>query len=140
MHMSWKEYCNHKHPTIVEHLTNPAVLTCLRCGWAWYFRGAGPEGEDAPVCCPHCKSAYWNEPRKHYVCINCRRLGDARDCAHCAQLRSRAVAQIEAGGKRVCPRCRKYGPVPNCRACAWMNDPAPANEPVGSAPAGDATG
>jgi hypothetical protein len=139
MSMSIQEYETYKPPTIAETLADSHLLGCLRCGWAWWLRGAGPNGDQMPVCCPKCKTASWDRPRKHYLCPNCRRFRAARDCQHCAQIRARAVAEVEATGKQVCPRCRKYGPVPKCRACAWMNGPTPGNEPAGSAAPGDAT-
>jgi DNA-directed RNA polymerase subunit RPC12/RpoP len=134
MYKSWADY-NQNPPTIQEILADPGLLTCLRCGWAWWRRQ-----DDLPVQCPHCKSGSWSMPRKHYVCPHCRRFGGAKDCLHCAQLRRRAVEDAEGQGRLCCPRCRRFGPVPNCRACDWLNDPAPANEPVGSAPAGDGAG
>jgi hypothetical protein len=140
MFMSIEEYDKYRRPTIAETLANPHLLNCLRCGWFWLLRGAGPDGEDMPVCCPHCKSGFWDRPRKHYLCINCRRFGAARDCQHCAQIRAKAVAEVEAQGKRVCPRCKKYGPVPKCRSCDWLNGPAPVNEQAGSALAEDEAG
>ena len=33
-------------------------LKCLRCGHKWW-----PRKEEVRLC-PHCKSAYWNRPRK----------------------------------------------------------------------------
>lgn len=33
-------------------------LTCLRCLGKWIPR------TEAPRRCPHCKSPYWNKPRK----------------------------------------------------------------------------
>src|SRR5262249_38758283 len=136
MQMSRQEY-EKPRPTIQEKLANPDLLTCLRCGWSWWLRGGGPNQDPMPVCCPKWQTGDWDEPRKHYVCVHCRRFGDARDCLHCAQLRRRAVEEAEDQGRRCCPRCRRFGPVPNCRACDWMNDPAPANGQPGPAPAGD---
>jgi hypothetical protein len=105
MSMSIAEYEKYKPPTIAEMLAHPHWLGCLRCGWAWWLRGAGENHDEMPTCCPKCKSAYWNEPRKKYVCVYCRRRGDARDCQRCQQLRDQAVAEIEATGRLVCPRC-----------------------------------
>lgn len=34
-------------------------LKCKRCNWEWY-----PKSEIMPKVCPHCKSPYWNIPRK----------------------------------------------------------------------------
>jgi hypothetical protein len=130
MDMTIAEFEKHKPPTIQEMLSraSPHILGCLRCGWTWHLRGAGPDNDRLPGSCPKCKSAYWNEPRKCYRCTNCRRRGDARDCAHCGLLRSRAVEEIEAAGRLVCPRCKRYGPVPGCRDCEWLNPPV--NEPT----------
>ena len=49
---------------------------CDRCGYEWLPRkrptGIG-EGQlpELPRTCPHCKSAYWNSPRKN------KRRGDS---------------------------------------------------------------
>lgn len=32
---------------------------CERCGYEW-----SPRGEHTPTTCPHCKSAYWNRPKR----------------------------------------------------------------------------
>ncbi len=32
---------------------------CLRCDWIWF-----PRKPTGPIICPHCKSAYWNKPKK----------------------------------------------------------------------------
>lgn len=32
---------------------------CLRCTWIWY-----PKKPKKPKVCPHCKSPYYNIPRK----------------------------------------------------------------------------
>jgi hypothetical protein len=45
---------------------------CLRCGYKWVPRGldeAKPGEKPAepdlpPVVCPHCRSPYWNRPRR----------------------------------------------------------------------------
>ena len=45
-------------------------LTCLRCGWVWKCKGKG-----LPLTCPHCRSPYWNKPRKN-------RLGTGKSYYH----------------------------------------------------------
>ena len=35
------------------------TLKCLRCGHKWY-----PRSKDKPKVCPHCKSPYWDKPRR----------------------------------------------------------------------------
>lgn len=31
---------------------------CERCGWVWVPR------QTEPTVCPHCKSPYWNKPKR----------------------------------------------------------------------------
>jgi hypothetical protein len=40
---------------------------CDRCGYIWYPRSRmAVEGEpELPKTCPHCRSPYWNTPRKN---------------------------------------------------------------------------
>ena len=45
-------------PTISNEYSLPE-LKCLRCGGTWV-----PRKTTNPKCCPHCKSPYWNKPRK----------------------------------------------------------------------------
>ena len=43
-------------------MQGPITVTgcrCERCRWEWV-----PKFDKAPRVCPHCKSPYWNIPRK----------------------------------------------------------------------------
>jgi predicted Zn-ribbon and HTH transcriptional regulator len=38
------------------------VYRCERCGYEWQPRQRHGNGE--PTTCPHCRSPYWNKPRR----------------------------------------------------------------------------
>jgi len=46
---------------------------CDRCGYIWFPRKRADGGEpEPPKTCPHCKSPYWDTPRKN------KRAGEAK--------------------------------------------------------------
>jgi hypothetical protein len=54
-------------PGGIDSIPSPAdECLCLRCGYAWVPRVAIPRE------CPHCKSQYWNIPRRVKVVENGR--------------------------------------------------------------------
>ena len=41
---------------------------CERCTYRWGSRtGFGVRGQTDPRVCPHCKSPYWNKPRRKNI-------------------------------------------------------------------------
>lgn len=43
----------------IEQTMTVTKCACLRCGYAWWPRGAY-----IPVMCPRCKSKIWMKPKK----------------------------------------------------------------------------
>lgn len=42
---------------MTKQTTERKAFKCLRCGWQWFSRMKRPK------VCPHCHSAYYDEPR-----------------------------------------------------------------------------